>query len=231
MVNLIAPSPITHYRSFEMPLSTIIFDLDGTLADTLSVCIESYQYTFEKYLNRWVPADEITAEFGRSEEGILKTFLPDGEEEEVLAEYLRHYRELHRAVRQPFPGVLPLLDWLKQRGVRVAIITGKGEHSAAISMEALGLSDHFERLEFGHADYNNKTENLDCVLGEWRIDPSEVAYVGDTSDDMHQAREAGVLPVGAAWGAAATVKPNDGAAHVFYSVEDLHRWLEGEVSQ
>jgi HAD superfamily hydrolase (TIGR01549 family) len=212
-----------------MPLSAIIFDLDNTLADTMAVCVESYQHTLQKYLDRWVPEDEISAEFGRSEEGILKTFVPDGDEAEILAEYLHHYHELHRPIRQPFSGVLPLLDLLQRRGVRVAIVTGKGEHSARISMAALGISAYIERLEFGHADYNNKTENINCILAEWGIDPSEVAYVGDTTDDMHKAREAGVLPVGAAWGAAATVQPNDGAAHIFYSVEDLHRWIEGAL--
>jgi len=214
-----------------MPLSAIIFDLDGTLADTMDICVESYQHTLHKYLDRWVPEDVIAAEFGRSEEGILKTFLPGADQDELLAEYLRHYRRLHQALDQPFAGILPVLDLLKRRGVRLAVVTGKGEHSADISMDALGLEPYIERLEFGHADYNNKSENMQRVLADWGIDPAEVAYVGDMLSDMVHARQAGVLPVGAGWSRTATVVENDGAAHVFRSVDDFRRWVEGEIEK
>jgi pyrophosphatase PpaX len=211
-----------------MSLSAIIFDLDGTLADTMDVCIGSYQYTFQKYLDRWMPEETIAAEFGRSEEGILKTFLPDADQDQLLAEYLHHYDRLHEGLDQPFAGLLAVLELLRERGVRIAIVTGKGQHSARISMEALGLAPYIERLEFGHNDYNNKSENIQRVLSGWGIDPAEVAYVGDTVDDMHQARKAGVLPLGAAWSQTATVVENDGAAHVFYTVEDFRKWVEEE---
>ncbi|HSV86293.1 MAG TPA: HAD hydrolase-like protein [Levilinea sp.] len=213
-----------------MPLSAIIFDLDGTLADTMDICVEAYQHTMQKYLDRWVPEEVIAAEFGRSEEGILGTFLPAVASNERLKEYLYHYRRLHQRVDEPFEGILALLGSLQRRGLRIAIVTGKGEHSASISMAVLGLAPYIERLEFGHAAYNNKSENIRRVLAEWGIDPAQVAYLGDMISDMHHASEAGVLPLGAAWSRTATVLENDGAAHVFYSVEDFRRWLEGETS-
>jgi phosphoglycolate phosphatase-like HAD superfamily hydrolase len=209
-----------------MPIRALIFDLDGTLADTLRVCIQAYQHTFEKYLPQYVPADEIEAHFGRSEEGILKSFLPDHDQEEILSDYIVHYKRLHRPLQQPFPGIMAVLDLLHSRNIRTAIVTGKGERSAVVSMRELGLSPFFERLEWGHPDYNNKTENILRILSDWRIDPADVAYVGDTTGDMHAAAEAGVLPLGAAWGETATVVENDGAARLFHSVEEFQHWVE-----
>ncbi|MEN4042000.1 MAG: HAD family hydrolase [Anaerolineaceae bacterium] len=209
-----------------MALSAVLFDLDGTLADTMDVCVEAYQFTLQTYLDRWVPQEIIAAEFGRSEEGILQTFLPAVEQHERLNEYLHHYRRLHQRLDEPFPGIPALLEMLQQRGVRIAIVTGKGQHSAAISMAALGLAPYIERLEYGHAEYNNKSENIRRVLADWGIEPAVVAYAGDMISDMHHASQAGVLPLGAAWSRTATVHENDGAEHVFHSVNDLHEWLE-----
>ncbi|MEN4100895.1 MAG: HAD hydrolase-like protein, partial [Anaerolineaceae bacterium] len=159
-----------------MALSAVLFDLDGTLADTMDVCVEAYQFTLQTYLDRWVPQEIIAAEFGRSEEGILQTFLPAVEQHERLNEYLHHYRRLHQRLDEPFPGIPALLEMLQQRGVRIAIVTGKGQHSAAISMAALGLAPYIERLEYGHAEYNNKSENIRRVLADWGIEPAVVAY-------------------------------------------------------
>jgi pyrophosphatase PpaX len=212
-----------------MPLSAIIFDLDGTLADTMDVCIASYQHTIQKYQDRWLDEDTIAAEFGRTEEGILKTFLPDLDQDEILAEYLHHYARLHQSIAHPFPGILPLLDLLRQHGLRLAIVTGKGEHSADISVEALGLQPYFERIEIGHPDYNNKTDNINRVLAGWGIDPSQVAYVGDMASDMYHAKEAGVLPIAAAWSEDATVAENNGAAHFFRSIDDFRYWVEKSI--
>jgi phosphoglycolate phosphatase-like HAD superfamily hydrolase len=213
-----------------MPLSAIIFDLDGTLADTLPVCIGAYQYTFEKYLQRWVPQDEIAAEFGRTEEGILKTFVPAADQAALLGEYMHHYEELHDQVNQPFPGVFPLLDLLRSRDIPVAIVTGKGYNSAIVSIRELGLAPYFQRVEVGADSYNNKTENIQRILADWGLNPSEAAYVGDTTDDMHCAAAAGVLPLGAGWGQTATVIENDGAARVFRSIDEFQRYIEDNTA-
>jgi pyrophosphatase PpaX len=68
----------------------IIFDLDGTLADTLPVCFDAYRLAFAKYVARAWTDDQISALFGPSEEGVIRQVVPT-RAEECLEDYLRHY--------------------------------------------------------------------------------------------------------------------------------------------
>jgi phosphoglycolate phosphatase-like HAD superfamily hydrolase len=68
----------------------IIFDLDGTLADTLPVCFDAYRLAFAKYVDHEWTDDQISALFGPSEEGVIRQVVPT-RAEECLEEYLRYH--------------------------------------------------------------------------------------------------------------------------------------------
>lgn len=131
-----------------MRLRGMIFDLDGTLGDTIPVCIQAFQRTFHHYLGHLVPAQDIIAMFGPSEEGMLQRQLPQTWPQ-ALDMYLEEYARAHATCREPFPGLLPLLTTLQGRGVRLGIVTGKGPRSASISAHMLGLDVFFDGIEAG----------------------------------------------------------------------------------
>ena len=114
-------------------IKAIIFDLDGTLANTLPLCIQAFRQSVEPLINKPVTDEEIIATFGPSEEGTIMALAPDYYDQGV-ADYLHHYRSLHYLCPVPFEGIKELLIMLQNKGVRLAMVTGKGKLSTAISL-------------------------------------------------------------------------------------------------
>lgn len=210
-----------------MALAGICFDLDGTLANTLPVCIQAFQATVDHFCGRIPDETEIYATFGPSEEGALEKLIP-GQLGRTLPYFLDRYEEYHAQCTQLFPGVNKLFAVLKEKGIHTAIVTGKGPKSAEISMRILGLARHVDIVESGFADGANKPYSITLVLRRWNCAPGNVAYVGDTPYDMIAAQTAGLMPVGAAWAETSFLRqePHAGTATVFYDIESFIRWIE-----
>jgi HAD superfamily hydrolase (TIGR01549 family) len=204
-----------------------IFDLDGTLGDTLPVCFQAFRHTLEIHLGKTYTDLEIRAMFGPSEEGVFQRLLPD-RWEECLATFLEAYERAHQEMETVFPEMAEVLDALQCLGLRLAIVTGKGPGSAAISLRHLGLAPYFEVMEAGSPAGGVKAEAIGRVLGRWGFSSGQVVYVGDTVSDMRAARQAGVLAVGAAWGRRsapkAELKEHEPLA-VFERVPEFLAWI------
>lgn len=81
----------------------------------------------------------------------------------------------------------------------VALITGKGEKSCAITLEEFGLCNCFDCIETGSPQYNRKSDALEKLLSEYHLQASEVVYVGDAVSDVLACRKVGVGCLSAAW--------------------------------
>ncbi|OGO35199.1 MAG: hypothetical protein A2W35_10845 [Chloroflexi bacterium RBG_16_57_11] len=209
-----------------MKLRGMIFDLDGTLADTMEICLQAFQETLKYYNGKTISLQELFALFGPSEEGILRRLLPDYGPE-AYRYFLASYERFHQTCARPFPGVEALLDHLRSLGLSIAIATGKSAETAEISMRILGLASRVERLETGFIDRGDKPELIRRVLENWEIPPELVAYVGDIPTDLEAAEQAGVLPVGAAWAKTSSLRQAKLRDRwiVFTRVEDLATWI------
>jgi len=207
------------------PIRALIFDLDGTLADTLSICVAAFQETVRQHSGQLMSASEVAALFGPSEEGMLRSVLPRTVEP-AMATYLTEYERLHTSCRTPFDGLSRLLDRLAERQVRLAVVTGKGPRSAAISLRAIGLGQRFERVEVGSPNGSVKPRAIRQLLDGWRLPPPACAYVGDSPIDVRAAREAGVVAIAAAWGPDADPQllAAEGPDFLFQSVEEFATW-------
>ena len=211
-----------------MKIKGILFDLDGTLADTLPTCIQAFQVTVEHF-GKWIPTEEeITRYFGATEEGILEKFFP-GQLSITLPYFLEVYERIHlQQCANPFPGVEKVLSTLALKGIQTAIVTGKGAESAAISMRILGLKRWINIVEPGFADKADKPYSINRVIERWGILPKQAAYVGDTPYDMKASRATGLMPLGAAWAASSTVdsEPSIQTHKTFYKMDDFIQWVE-----
>lgn len=208
-------------------LSAVIFDLDGTLADTNLVCIAAFQRTFEHFLGRTFSAQEIIDLYGPSEEGITQRMVPACWQT-ALAMYLAEYEHAHTAFRQPFEGIVELLEQLRKANLRLAIVTGKGSGSAGISLRVLGLAPYFEDIETGSPQGGIKHERIEAVLQKWGLPPQAAAYIGDSPADITAARRAGVAALAAAWAETADVAGLAASQPdaLFRSVADLAAWIK-----
>lgn len=209
-----------------MRIRGVIFDFDGTLADTLPLCIRAFRSSIEPHLGRSISDAEIIATFGPAEEGTIKALIPHAFDEGVAA-YLHHYEQYHADYPALFPGVEDLLKQLQAKNAPLALVTGKGERSAGLSLRFYQLTPYFSAFGYGDLGAVSKTRNINRIVAEWALLPSEVLYVGDAPSDITACRKAGVPIAAAAW--ASTAEPDMLASMqpdaLFASIDSFQNWL------
>jgi pyrophosphatase PpaX len=210
-----------------MALKGILFDLDGTLADTVPVCVSAFQSTVEHFSGLHMSEAEVVSHFGLTEVGMLAKVLGPEQMDEVVPFYLGEYKRYHNLCQRPFEGLDAVFEALSRKGIATALVTGKGPETAEISLRILGLERRAEFVEVGFPDRADKPYSLRRALERWGMEPHEAAYVGDMPSDMDAARSVGVLALGAAWAESSLLPPSGGPAAVsFASVPGFVEWVE-----
>jgi pyrophosphatase PpaX len=209
-----------------MVLKGIMFDLDGTLAETLPVCLTALRRTFFRYFGEEWSDERLLSHFGPTEEGVVKRLLPD-KASECLDFYYKEYARAHDLCPQPFPGIKDALYLLKKRNIPMAVVTAKGARTAQISLEILSLSPYFPIVESGFEDASNKPLSIRKVLEVWKIDPGKVAYLGDRRSDIRASRETGLIPLAAAWSAKTDydLLRNERPCAIFSTIPEFITWM------
>ena len=182
----------------------LIWDVDGTLSDTLDVCVEGLQVAIESHGGPVLTRDDVVAMFGPTEEGILMGVFGD-DASSPIETYLEEYARRHAAERLDFPEVTEVVRRLAGTPIPMGVVTGKGRRSAEITLDALGLVGVFDPIAAGSDTGSVKAREITRIVSHWGLDPSEVAYIGDAPADIAEARAAGVVAVSAAWHAGADV--------------------------
>lgn len=208
-------------------LRAVVFDLDGTLANTLGLNISSFQQAFLRTTGRRFSAREICDLCGASQEGMAKSVAGDRWRER-LAGFYEFFEAHFDEQATPYAGIDELLAFVDGSGLETAIVTGAGRRCVELTLRRLGLAARIRRVEIGSERGPRKPQQLTLLATAWGIAPARVAYVGDFPADMIAAGAAGVQALGAAWdpGADAAALRDAGAAAVFASPLELRAWLE-----
>ncbi|MEI8377156.1 MAG: HAD family hydrolase [bacterium] len=203
----------------------LIFDLDGTLADTLPLCLISIQDAIENVSGK-LPAKEAVEKFwGYSEIGIVKNLYPENWEV-CFEEFLKIYKKNHSMCCKLFDGMRETLEFLNKNSIKTALVTGKGKDSCAITLEELEIKKYFEIVETGSEIGSIKPDCIKKVLAEWQFEPQEVYYIGDAATDMKDSKQANVKCIAAAWAKTANIEllKKESPDMIFYSTEEFYRW-------
>ncbi len=209
-----------------------IFDMDGTLTQTNQLIYDSFNYIAGKYRGRTYSIPEITAMFGPPEEGALLAIVGPEEIDAVMEDYLTFYRANHARLARLYPGIEDTLRYLRDRKRTLALFTGKGSRTTAITLEEFGLDGYFEAVVTGNDVVNHKPspEGIRKVLDRFSLRPDEVLMVGDAVSDVAAARGAGVPVAAVLWdsyGKERVLQMN--ADYVFHDVDEFHRWVRAEL--
>ncbi len=182
-------------------LGAVIFDMDGTLLDSLDTVPVAYIATVEELTGRSCTVDEIVSNYsvgpGRA---MLSELLGRPCEEADLARYHDHLRR-RRSFVHPYPGVEGSLAKLAAT-LKVGVFTGAGRGAAEILLAHTGLRKYFDVVVTGD-DVPRPKPAPDGILAACEALGSpvgEAAYVGDAPNDMQAAAAAEVLAVLAGWG-------------------------------
>jgi HAD superfamily hydrolase (TIGR01509 family) len=201
----------------------IVFDLDGTLVDTVGARIEAWQAAFaERGLE--VGRDRLQPMIGMDGRRLAAEVIGnDGSAEEVDARAGALFDERNRDPR-PLPGARELLERLDADGVTWAIATSSRAEQVAASVNALRMG-HAPRIVDGSAVEHAKPAPDLLLLAARRLgtDPAETWYVGDSTWDMRAAVAAGMHAIGVAAGAAVgeDALRDAGAAQVIGTLGEL----------
>lgn len=185
------------------PIRAVLYDFDGTLADSTELIMRCYRHTMTTHLPQCPSDEEWLSGFGMTLETQIARFArsPD-EEEAMLRTYREHQATLHDEMLRPFPGALDTVRELAARGVALAIVTSKHRRATLHGMELCGLIDLFPVIVTPEdvTDPKPHPEPVLLALRQLGVRANEAVFVGDSPHDMVAGKAAGTRVAAALWG-------------------------------
>ena len=183
----------------------VVFDLDGTLLDTLGDLAGSVNYALRKHGLRECSLQEVRSFLGNGIVRLMQNAVKNAVEgvafEEVFQTFRSHYLEHCLDTTQPYPGILPMMEKLRESGVKIAIVSNK-LHPAVQELNRRFFAD-LVTSAIGESETVRRKPHPDGVLKaleELGSRPEEAVYVGDSEVDWETARQAGLRCVLVLWG-------------------------------
>ncbi len=181
-------------------ISGVIFDIDGTLAQTNQLIFNTFRFVTNKYLNKNYTDSEIISMFGPTEEVILNEMM-NGNYDTAIKEYYNFYEKNHSRFVKPYEGINDLLKFLFDKKIPLSIYTGKGKVSANITLEKLDLLRYFSLVITGGdvKEHKPSREGVDIFIEKFHLKRDEVILVGDAPADIYAAQNAGIIGASVLW--------------------------------
>jgi phosphoglycolate phosphatase-like HAD superfamily hydrolase len=212
-------------------MKSILFDLDGTIGNTLPLCIAAFREALEPLVQRHLTDEDIIAAFGPSEEGTIAMLLPDNPTE-GLDRYLEVYARLHPRWPEPFDGMREILSYLKIRKRFVGLVTGKGHKSMCLTLERYGLEDAFDAIKTGDPSGPSKDRRIEEVIREHALDRDDILYVGDAPSDVEVCKACRIKIAAAAWAPTADIETLTALQpdYLFTRVSEFSEFLQEKLN-
>lgn len=179
----------------------ILFDLDGTVIDSVALIRESHRYAVRQVLGQDLPDATLVQNVGRPLIDQMRAFSP-----EHADELLRVYREWNHAhtaeLLAAYAGIDELLAHLSAAGRTLGIVTSKSGPTVDLAFDVLPIRHHFAVVVAAEDTERHKPDAapLLAALARTGGDVARACYVGDAPFDLQAARAAGVAAIGVTWG-------------------------------
>lgn len=186
-------------------IDTVIFDLDGTLLNTLDDLTDSVNFALGEMGYPLHTADEVRMMVGNSVVYLIEKALPEGVDKETfdktLALFESHYQTNMRNKTVPYDGIMPMLEKVKADGYKMAVVSNKPDvFTKELVSELFG---EYIPLAIGRSDDMPRKPAPDMVLyamDKLGSDKNTTVYVGDSEVDAVTSKNAGLPCVGCLWG-------------------------------
>jgi pyrophosphatase PpaX len=186
-----------------MNVSAVLFDLDGTLLDTIELLLASVRWAFRDRSERVPTREEWIAGIGTPLASQMRVYATD---ERDLATLIDGYREYQRAhhdeLTRAYADAIETVVDLRRAGYRTGVVTSKASDIANRSLAFVGLDRYLDVVVgFDSTDrHKPDPEPVRYALDALQVPPSAAVFVGDSPHDMYAGNAAGVVTVGALWG-------------------------------
>lgn len=195
-----AKDPALSYRA-------VLFDLDGTLLDTLEDLADSMNAVLRQLGFPEHPLEPYKRFVGDGVVNLVRRALPEGHRDDAtvsraVALMRRIYGEHWADKTRPYPGIPELLDALVRLGVRMAVLSNKPEDSTRLCVAKLLPRWRFHAVVGQSSAVPPKPDlaGVRLITAQLGLPPEQFVYLGDTDTDMRTANAAGMFAVGALWG-------------------------------
>jgi len=188
-----------------MTFSVALFDLDGTLVDSLDDLTDAVNHMLTGCGRQELDAAQVRLLVGKGARNLVQRALSTdspGEIDRGLAAFTE-FNTLHIADKSYlYPGTQELLKQLAGDGVRMAVISNKPEHLCRLILEALGIAAYFDIIAGGDTFQEMKPSPLPLlqVVEKFRCTTADAIMVGDSINDIQAGNRAGITTIGCSWG-------------------------------
>ena len=208
----------------------IIFDLDGTVADTLADLAAAVNFALERQGLGTYPVDAYRQFVGNGVDNLVKVAMADGYTPEgaarVKEDFGSYYADHCKDLTTAYNGVGELLKKLTDDGIDTAVISNKPDRFVPVILDEL-YPDHRFIYAWGQREgiaRKPDPEALDLLINDYGCDKSDALYVGDSNVDVVFAHNAGIKVCGVSWGFRGTRELEEAGADVIVdSVEELYQ--------
>jgi phosphoglycolate phosphatase len=190
-----------------MNCKAVLFDLDGTLLDTLTDLADATNHALRSLGFPEHPRESFKRFVGDGVENLIERVLPAGRRDAATMAACgglmrREYGKRWAATTRPYEGIPELLDALTRRGIRMAVLSNKPDEFTRLCVAELLPKWQFAAVLGAGAALPKKPDPAGAreIARRLAVAPAEVLYLGDTNTDMRTALAAGMFPVGALWG-------------------------------
>jgi phosphoglycolate phosphatase len=190
-----------------MICNAVIFDLDGTLLDTLQDLVNTLNTVLARHDYPVHTIDECRFLVGHGMRELVRKALPEGVGtpetiDLLLPEFMAHYADNWNMNSRPYPGIGAMLDSITEQGIKMAILSNKADHFTCLCAEFLLKEWKFDVVMGHHSGIAHKPDPEGALLVARMLgeEPSSILYIGDSGIDMLTAKRAGMFPVGVLWG-------------------------------
>jgi pyrophosphatase PpaX len=196
----------------------ILFDLDGTLIDSIELILNSARYAFEKLGRDSPPDSEWTAGIGIPLFTMFGRYARDaGDQAALIAAYREYQLANHDRLIRCYDDVVSTVAELSRRGHELAIVTSKSEALAMRGLTHVGLARFMDTIVGCDSSTRHKPDPEPVRIALHRLDcaPEDAIFVGDSVHDILAGNAAGVMTAAATWGAFARLDLEPGSPNVY----------------
>lgn len=215
-----------------MSITTVVFDFDGTLANTNGLIIDSWKHVYREILGDELSEEAIKRTFGEPLAITMKKYFPDVPVDVSIGIYRDHQKDIFEELIEPFPGTEELIKGLKARGYKVGIVTSRLRNTTMIGLRKFGWLDFIDDIVTCDDTAKHKPDPEPALISleHFGIGPDEAVMVGDSMFDIKCAHNAGMKAALVAWAEAVSEEERfgpDAPEYYIEKAEDLFDILQG----